>query len=76
MEWKTFKEKPPRAERVLVVDQWGYITIEEVPREGNLRAEWKRGNGTNLVAWMPLPERPVELCRKDADGQIPIFEWR
>jgi hypothetical protein len=36
-----------------------------------LEEMWEAGNGTKLVAWMPLPDWPEDLCRKDANGKVP-----
>ena len=40
-------------------------------RVPDFREMWESGNGTKLVAWMPLPDWPETLCREDADGEMP-----
>lgn len=32
---------------------------------------WESGNGTKIVAWMPLPDWPERLCQNNADGEQP-----
>ena len=72
------KHKPEPGSRVLVCDEYGYVTIEDVNEVNNVHVgkmtwlqSWKFGNGTKLVAWMPIPEWPRELCHEDADGEMP-----
>lgn len=60
---------PNREFRVLVCDDNGYINIETVKKDW--LQYWKTCNRTTLVAWMPLPDWPEELCLGNADGEIP-----
>lgn len=84
-EWIDLKRhKPSWNIRVLVCDENGYVCIENTmsPKEWiqmgfkenekwDFEKSWENGNGTKLVAWMPLPDFPENLCNDDADGEIP-----
>lgn len=76
------KRKPEPQSRVLVCDDNGYVDIEDIHGEAyyqnlgyreipTFEEMWESGNGTKLVAWMPLPDWPSKLCREDADGEMP-----
>lgn len=68
------KHKPKPGSRVLACDENGYVCIQDVKDRAGRKTwiqSWKFGNGTNLTAWMPLPEWPKELCNDDADGEMP-----
>lgn len=68
------KQMPIVGSRVLVCDDYGYIDIEDVDSGYQGRswiANWTFGNGTKIVAWMPLPAWPKDLCHEDADGECP-----
>lgn len=70
------KKKPTDGSRVLVSDNFGYVTIEDVRLKANAQMmtwekTWKYGNGTKLIAWQPLPHWPKHLCHPDADGEMP-----
>ncbi len=72
------KHTPEHGIDVIVCDDNGYVCIEKVHDANNIYVgkmtwteSWTYGNGTKIVAWMPLPEPPKELCNKDADGRIP-----
>lgn len=72
------KRNPDYGSRVLVCDEYGHVDIVVVESVENVHQgkmdwleAWRFGNGTNLVAWMPLPEWPEKLCHEDADGQAP-----
>lgn len=80
------KQKPEPNSRVLVCDENGYMAIENTkdgshygyPRPGvfggrvpTFEELWMNGNGTKLVAWMPLPDYPEQLCNTEADGGMP-----
>lgn len=63
------KRKPQKGSRVLVCDECGYVTIDDVRDANNIyvgKMTWlqsyKFGNGAKIVAWMPLPKCPKELC--------------
>lgn len=78
--WISIKEQKPNKDehkRVLACDQFGYVSIEETADVHNIhvgKMTWlqsnKYGNGTRIVAWMPMPKWPAHLCRKDADGEM------
>jgi len=74
MKWIDMQQaKPALGSRVLVCDEFGWVDIEDVRPVGGTSwlQLWKTGNGTKLVAWMPLPDWPAALCREDADGSMP-----
>jgi hypothetical protein len=75
MKWIDLKkQKPKKGTRVLVCDDNGYVDVQEWSnwRKGmGMERGWLFGNGTRLVAWMPLPAWPSRLCWEDADGLIP-----
>jgi len=72
------KSKPAKGSRVLVCDDNGYVTIENVEDVMNVHVgkmtwlqSWKFGNGTRLRYWMPLPKVPADI---EGDGEMP--SWR
>ena len=72
------KHKPKVGIRVLACDENGFVDFLETDDVHNRHVgkmtwlqSWKYGNGTKIVAWMPLPEFPERLCNEDADGEMP-----
>lgn len=72
MNWISMKEKlPPYGKRVLVCDDTGEVYMEEREDVQHVTLgkmdwlkSWKFGNGTRLIAWMPLPKPPSsKLCK-------------
>ena len=47
---------PEEGERVIVVDRWGYINIDEQCYDGYGWYLDDGGDWNDIVAWMPLPE--------------------
>jgi len=71
MNWTPMEKKlPPYEKRVLVCDDTGEIYLEKredvdhysLGKQTWLEA-WRNGEGTQLIAWMPLPAAPKKLCK-------------
>lgn len=76
------KRKPEDNQRVLICDENGWVDIDDTQsiehwnhtghEEGTTWfSSWECGNGTKIVAWMPLPDFPEKLCNPDANGEMP-----
>ena len=72
------KQKPAKNIRVLACDNWGFVDIVDTSDVYNIHIGemswwqcWNHGNGTDIVAWHPLPPWPKKLCVEEADGSMP-----
>lgn len=78
------KQKPPLNSRILVCDENGYVDTEDVHDDSYYKSlgypvpnlfggrvpDFEDMADPKLVAWMPLPDWPVNLCRNGADGEM------
>lgn len=58
---------PEEGERVIVVDRWGYINIDEQCYDGYGWYLDDGGDWNDIVAWMPLPEPYGEEKANETD---------
>jgi hypothetical protein len=64
------KKMPPYGQRILICDDTGEV-YEDERHDANHYSlgkldwlkSWKFGNGTRIIAWMPLPKPPKALCK-------------